>query len=69
MEVTASLNLNIVVTIEADSLQQAYQKFNSLYPKIEFQNRGDIGIKIIYHNCDNIKPEWEVSIPYYKGWD
>jgi hypothetical protein len=40
MEVTASLNLNIVVTIEAESLEQAYQKFYSLYPKIEFENRG-----------------------------
>lgn len=69
MEVTGSLKLNIVVTIEADSLQQAYQKFYSLYPKIEFENRGDIGTKITYHNCDNIEANWEVSIPYYKGWD
>lgn len=69
MEVTASLKLNIVVAIEADSLEQAYQKFYSLYPRIEFENRGDIGTKITYHNCDNIKPEWEISIPFYKGWD
>jgi hypothetical protein len=69
MEVTASLKLNIVVTIEAESLEQAYQKFHSLYPRIEFENRGDIGTKITYHNCDNIKSEWEVSNPYYKGWD
>jgi len=69
MEVAASLKLNIVVTIESDSLEQAYQKFYSLYPRIEFENRGDIGTKIVAHNCDNIKPEWELSIPFYKGWD
>ena len=69
MEIAASLKLNIVVKIEAETLEQAYQKFYSLYPKIDFENRGKIVTKITYHNCNDVDPKWEVSIPYYKGWD
>jgi hypothetical protein len=69
MEITASLKLFIVVTIEAESFHEGTRKFGSLYPKIEFENKGkEGGIKIISHNCDNIEPNWEVQ-SYYKGWD
>lgn len=69
LEVTASMKLFITVTIEAETMEQAYKKFYSLYPKLEFENRGEIETKIISRNGDNIGANWEVSIPYYKGWD
>lgn len=61
MEFTGLLNLNIEVTIKANSKDEALSFFDDLYPSITIENDGKREIEIIDDNLSLIENSWELE--------